>query len=285
VSLSAALSDAMCPFIIAAEDARKTVADLVAGQGDAFPAAVRRVANSCARISRFILKPTARVLVSDQDGLAPLESALAIGRHLAPRLSEAELAEIGREMSDSFPARSADDLDAWWSMIPNEQRLTVQGALGSYFIDEAVCEPALITWSPELFFPADRPDEPLSGPIDITGRSRCLLQGPDILPAAGRWSLSLAVWFSREAAEHEFLVEITGCEPSQQRLIRVPHAGQFEGSADIVIPEQADQPLNIRFSSLKAAFDGTVKLIGARLTPLSGEPGQPTPTMAEPVSA
>ena len=65
-----------------------------------------------------------------------------------------------------------------------------------------------ITWARELFFLGDRPSERASWIVDITGRARCLIQGPGIMIAPGNWLAIVKLLFSREATEHEFQVEL-----------------------------------------------------------------------------
>ena len=265
--LRVALAESGRGFIVAVDDPRQAIADLALGEGLAFPEAVRRVASSCAVVSVVLPSPAALAFAGGRNRHDPYEIAAGIASHLGLGLSETGLAELLGEMPGFEPSPGGLDGEEWWSGLPAEQRLVAEGAIGPYFQEEAAIETTGIAWAPELFFSGEGFDEPLHGPVDMTGLPRCLMHGPEILVPPGRWSLSVAMSASPEAVGHVISVEVSGCEPVQQHLIRLPHSGEFEGTTEIVVPESGDRALAIRFSSVRAAFDGTLSLIGARLTP------------------
>src|SRR5437763_573984 len=66
--LRAALDQGGHGFIVAIDDPRRARVELVITEAGAFPAALRRVASSCAAISRLMSAQKALVLLSERDG-------------------------------------------------------------------------------------------------------------------------------------------------------------------------------------------------------------------------
>jgi hypothetical protein len=177
-----------------------------------------------------------------------------------------------REIGDLLANLAAGDTtqprqgaSAWWSGLTASDRDMVSGALGPFIEHQANGDPPSFTWTRGLFFIGDRPNERATGPLDITGRARCLLQGPNIILPPGSWSLSLTVQFSREAAEHEFFVEICAENPLASGTIRPKQEGRAGVTVDFTLGDSAEHPIAIRVSSLRAAFDGAITLVGATL--------------------
>lgn len=261
--LRAALVEAGRNFVVAVGDPRQAIADLTVKEAFDFPAALRQVASSCAAIHSLgaLSGDYALILRSEMPGP---ETAFAIGAHLAAGFGDAEFAAVAKDGAAGI-ADAGIDIEAWWSALTQEERAAADGALGAYLNGDATRTETAILWGAELFHRGDTPDQPATGVIDVTGLPRSLLEGPDILLPPGRWSLSIGLWFSAPAVEHEYLVEVFGCDPPQRHVIRPPQNGQFEGAGEITIPEASEMPLKIRLSTMRAAFDGTVRLRGARL--------------------
>ena len=141
-----------------------------------------------------------------------------------------------------------------------------KGALAPYLGEGKGAASAPIVWGGDLFFIGDRFEHRAAQPIDITGRARCLLHGPYIILPPGIWSAALSLQFSREAAEHDFLVEAVTDRQLASTTIRPHHDGHFDGELTFVIDDSSDNPVSIRLSTQRAAFDGLVMLSGARLS-------------------
>jgi hypothetical protein len=270
--LRAAITQSKHKFVLCITEPRQALADFVIRGAVSLPTALRHVASSCGAISDAIAIPSALPLTAEHHGRRPLETAIVISRHLGIELSDADLKEIADEHAKTALINQYVDAEAWWHCIRDDEREAVQGTLAPY-LDGPIGESPSIRWQPELFSSANRPHAPLRGPIDMTGLARPLVQGPNIRIAHGKWSVALSLKFSAEASEHEFLVEIFGCEPPQHHLIHPSPHGTFEGTTEIMIPEEVDTPLNICLSSLRAAFDGTVTFVGAQLTRSASEGG------------
>src|SRR5579872_3391838 len=87
----------------------QAIADLIASQGIPFPAALRRVATSCAAIAnlRSVLGTDALVLGREQQSC---DTALAIGRHLRIGLNESDLDVIAKEALSLAPLVQGIDI-------------------------------------------------------------------------------------------------------------------------------------------------------------------------------
>jgi hypothetical protein len=262
--LRSALMGAGVRIILAMDDPRRALSEVISCRGITFPVALRRVASSCAAVTGALSMPGVLALLAERDGRASHQTALAISRHVGIALGDEELDALLRDVASVPLLDDADAAGAWLS-IGDHEREIAEGALGAYSTVPGAAERLAISWAPQLFWLADQPDQALNGPVDITGRARCLIEGPRIHVRPGLWTLSLALAFSPEAAEHELLIEVSGCEPTQQHVIRANADGRFEGSGNIEISETTAYPLNLRISSLRAAFDGTIMLLGTTL--------------------
>jgi hypothetical protein len=263
-SLRRALVDAGRCFVVALEDPRIALGDLILGHGLELPAAVRAVAGGCAAVKALVSSPGALTLQSDRDWSQGATAAAAIARHLQIAISNSEVVEL----IGNLPTRGSPDahnVAAWWKSLKRAEQDAVTGALAPYIEDPNISESRPISWTRDLFLLGDRPDQRAAGAIDITGRARCLVHGPHIMLPLGRWSLSLKLQFSRAAADRDFSLEVLAGTQLASRTIRPPAEGIVEVSLVFAVDELNDDPIDIRLSNVRPAFDGTVALIGATL--------------------
>jgi hypothetical protein len=270
-----ALVDIGRRFIVALDDPQMALADLVLSQGLEPAAAITAVASSCAGTGRYGSARGALVLWADRDGSDALATAAAIARHLQLPVSDAEIAGVVDDLERAGLKPERNDAIAWWAELPAAVRAIAEGALGAYLPSSTGRTPPAIIWARDLFFRGEQRSERATVPIDITGRARCLLHGPYIILPSGSWSLSLGLLFSREAAEHDFVVEVVAEQPLAQCTIRPHHEGRLETALTFTIGEEADHPVSIRLSTQRAAFDGAVALGEASL--LRRQEGAPEP--------
>ena len=264
--LRSALVQSGRTFLVVVEDPRTALAEAVHLQRNEVASAAQLVASSCAGITRYVSSPGGFALFRDRNGSDPANTARAIARHLALDVSDADIGEIVDGLAASGLSFAASDGATRWDGLGAEEQRVVDGALGPFVTYLATGDLPPIIWEPELFFLADRPGERATGLIDVTGRARRLLDGPHIMLPPGSWSLSLQLLFSRETTEHDFLLEVLADRQVASRIIR-PHAeGAFEVNLAFTIEATTDHPIEIRVSSQRAAFDGTVAVIGAVLT-------------------
>lgn len=263
--LRAALVEQRCNFVVALDAPQRALLDLALDQQIELAAAVQQLASGCATLRGFAAAPGALTLHGDRDLPWAAGTIAAIARHLRIAIDESAIAELADRLAASGPARAEHDAAAWWNRLDvTEQELAI-GALMPFVDDRAHGGPLSVTWAHDLFFLGDRPQERASGPIDITGRARCLLHGPHIMLPPGSWSLSLTALFSREAAEHEFLVEVGADRPLASAMIQPQPEGSAEVALDFVLDDAIERPIAIRVHSQRAAFDGAIVVVRATL--------------------
>lgn len=268
--LRAAIVDQGRNFIVALDEPRRALLDLVLDQGVELAAAVQQLASGCAALSGLAAEPGALMLHGDRDWPRAADTVAAIARHLHLAIDEDAIAELVGRLAVDEPSRSVHDETAWWDGLDLTEQELVIGALMP-FVDRPADRGELsITWAYDLFFLGDRPQERATGPIDITGRARCLLHGPHIVLPPGAWSLSLTALFSREAAEHEFVAEVCADRPLVSGVIQPPPEGSAEITLDFVLDDTIEHPVAIRLTSRRAAFDGAIVVVGATLVRAAG---------------
>ena len=263
--LAAAVVDSGRNFVVALDDPRTALIDLVVGRGIGFADAVQTLASSCAALIGIADAPRALVIYGGRDWPHRAATASAVARHLQLPIDEQCLTELAARAAIGDVMPPGYDAAAWWSGLdPAEQQLAI-GAMAPFVEGPADGLPLSITWGRELFFLGERPDQRVSGPVDVTGRARCLLHGPHIILPPGMWSLSLTVRLTRGAGEHEFLAEIH----ADRRLAGAMFRPQRDDSAaitlDFVLDPATEQPVALRISSQRAAFDGAIDVVGATL--------------------
>lgn len=261
--LRAALVEARRTFVVALDDPRAALLELVLGRGVDLAEAVRVLASSCAALTSYRELPGALVLRAGRDRPQPAATAAAIARHLGIALDDDAIIDAVAEVGADQAALLEDDAIAWWSGLDRAQREMATGALTPYLDPGAAGGELSITWTGDLFPACDRPGERASGPIDITGRARRVIEGPGIMLPPGSWSLALNLFCTREAAEHEFLVEVAADVPIAAGTFRPPAEGSAAFDLRFAIDELTEAPVAIRVSTVRAAFDGAVSLIGA----------------------
>jgi hypothetical protein len=263
--LRAALVENGRSFVVTTDDPRNAFAELAQEPQAVPPAAVQAIASSCAALIGYASAPGALVIAADRDGFDGVAIAAAIARHFELALSAEDIAEVVRDLEPTGLAAEQHGAGQRWNSLTAATQEMALGAISPYLGDAPDGYLSPITWARDLFFPGDQPDERATGPLDITGRARCLLHGPYIMLPAGSWSLSLTMLFSREAAEHEFLVEICTDRPLASGTIRPRQEGRAGVTVDFALGDSTEYPVAIRVSSLRAAFDGAIAMVGATL--------------------
>jgi hypothetical protein len=259
--LRAALVGGGRNFIVARDDPRSALIDLVLGHSVALADAVQNLAGSCAALNELAAAPQALNLDAARDWSSPTETVSAIARHLRLAVDASGIAELAA----SCPAPPQYDAVSWWNGLAASEQELVVGALAPYVDATADSEPLSVIWRSALFFLGDRPAERAGGPVDITGRARCLLHGPYIRLMPGAWSLSLTVRVTRSAADHEFTAEICTDRPLAAGVIRPHSEGSAELALDFTLDAATELPVVLRISSQRAAFDGAIEIVAARL--------------------
>jgi len=264
--LRSALIEASRAFLVVVEDPRTALAEAVQRRPNDVAAAAQLVASSCAGITRYVSSPGALALFRDRDGSDPVSTARAIACHLALNISDEDIVELVNELAAAGTTFECSDGAAQWEGLGVEDRRVVSGAVGPFVTYLATGKLPPIIWERELFLLGDRPGERAAGIIDVTGRARRLLDGPHIMLPPGSWSLLLRLLFSRETTEHDFLLEVVTDRQVASRTIRPQAEGPLEVNLPFALEATTDHPIAIRLSTQRAAFDGTLAVVEARLT-------------------
>ena len=267
--LRCALVEARRNFLVALEDTRTALLDLVLCRGVGLIEAVRIVASSCASLAGCAQLPEALVLTVDRFRQDPAEAIAAIANHFGIVLDSNAIAElVAGLVFDETRFRNEEAIE-WWNRLDRAQREMVTHALLPY-LDPAPPAGRLPTaWTGSLFFATDRPEVPASDLIDITGRAHGIVDGPYIVLPAGAWSLTLTLFCTRDAAEYEFQVEVVADELLVAGRFRPQREGPVELSLDFVIDELTDHPVAIRISTVRAVFGGAISVVAAKMTPVT----------------
>lgn len=266
--LRAALTEVERRFVVALDDPRLAMMDLTDRENPDVPAATTLVASSCGAITCYHRSPGALVVRAAAAGADPVAAAASIAAHFQLDVdAEAAAGIVAALAAEGVVARTDDAAERWHTLDANP-RGWAEDALAAYinYFDGGGLTP--INWVRELFFKGDQPEERASWIIDITGRSRCLIQGPGILIAPGNWLVTVRLLFSREATEHEFLVELLADRPVGEATVRPEREGSLEVSFPLTLEETTNHPLTIRLSSRRAAFDGACAMDNVVLAPL-----------------
>lgn len=264
--LRAALVEARQNFVVALDDPGAALVDLVVGRGVDLAEAVQAVASGCGALVAYRSMPGALILRSDPGGQQPLATAAAIARHWRIAMADSEIAETVADLAADLPARPRHDRLAWWNGLPAADQEMATGALLPYIEQQAMGPWSSPSWTNELFFHGDGSYQRAAGPIEVTGRPRCLLCGPYIMLAPGAWSLVLTMLFTGSAAEHEFFVEINADRLLASDMIRPRQEGRASVTIDFLLSDTTEHPVFIRVSSVRAVFDGTIAVVSAALT-------------------
>jgi len=254
MSLYFALRDSERKFVVAYDDPISSLFELTqANRGDVVDA-VRTLVSGMANLPLYMSLPNALVL--------------------RPSLYAHNLAQIRNHLGLVGPAQTVplpmtgplEDATSWWRSLSPELDSMIAGTLGPLLDSKSA---SIFSWSGSLFWRTDDGTKLIDGAVDITGRARCLLEGPAITVPLGTWRLSLCLVFSEMAVGNTFRVDVSAgiglgaCEITPERV------GQSKVSFDFRLGETATGPLIIRVFLLRAAFDGTITFAGAQMAPWS----------------
>src|SRR5712691_858084 len=263
--LCAALAENRRNFIVARDDPRTALLDLVLDRGIGLADAVQAVASAGGALTRCATAPGALVLYRDRDWLDPAGTAFAIARHLGIGVDGQSIADLMLDLAADGVTRVRHDAVAWWSGLTADDQALVTGALAPFVEEQEDDGLMSLDWAADLFFVGGRLDVRARGPVDITGRAHCLLEGPHIMLPAGAWSLTLTLLLSAGAAEREFFVEVCADHLLATGTLPPQHSDHGETTLNFVLDETTERPLSIRVSTTRAAFDGTIAIGSARL--------------------
>ena len=109
-------------FVLALDDPRIALQNLVLRHGNDFVESTRIVAKSCASVLSSISLPRALVLHAEQAEKDPVSTASAIARHLKLNIDEAEIAQIVTPLADLILGRWRQEAKLWWDGLEGLRR-------------------------------------------------------------------------------------------------------------------------------------------------------------------
>jgi hypothetical protein len=240
--LCSALRESARKVVVVQDDPLLCLFEQMQKDGADLAAAVRALASSHANLSACMALPNALVLRPP----AAAAKAASLFEHLGLD-----------PIPVTPPARSPGDLAGWWKGLGIEAQTLIAGAF-----NPASQSPPVFDWAPALFLAEDNPSKPATGPIDITGRGRCLLSGPNILLPSGLWRVTVRLAFSETAAGQAFQLELSaGAILAVENLCPLT-AGEKDVAFEFSIGDSG--PVSVRLLLHRAAFDGAVRLLGVR---------------------
>jgi hypothetical protein len=253
--------------VLALADPRACVAELAVGPDSNLIDVLCGVANSCATLSSYLSFPGTLVLRTGEHSLDPVATARRIADHL--RLPSAD--ENIFEALDTIPPLEPNAVVTidWRDRFDASELVLINGALAGfaeYFTGHPLGN---LVWAPALFIVGDT-HQRLIGPIDITGRGRCLIYGPYIRLPAGRWTADVAVAFTDLGGSKNFTVDVATTVKLHEISINVVDQGGVHTSLPFVLEPANESPLEVRVSINNAAFEGRLALGPVTLRPQQG---------------
>jgi hypothetical protein len=254
-------------ILLVQSDPLEAVANLVITEGQTPVAAAKRVANACASQLRYADDPTTCVLSTLAADFDRSTACLTIAAHFGLALDQQQISEAIETIGVGPTGMDPAAVQAWWAgLSPSTQQL-IDGVLAGYAEYARHGHLGKFSWGPAFFFLGDDHASTISGSIDITGRSRCLIFGPYFVVPPGSWTAHIRLGCSREALGMAFFIEIVTGKQLASSLVRVTADGIFKVSLEFVMEDLDNDPLQIRVYNHRAAFDGRLALLSVDIVP------------------
>jgi hypothetical protein len=258
------LSAASGRCVVALGDPRACVGELATAPDANLIEIVCAVANSCATLTSFLSLPGALVLRAEEHSHDPIATARRIADHLQlPSADEGILAALD---TISSPDHNAVVTVAWENRFSASELALINGALGGYAEYFSGAPLGDLVWAPNLFIVGDT-HQRLNGPIDITGRGRCLIYGPYIRLPPGRWTADVAMACAELGGNKDFTVDVATTVKLHEVSINVVDQGGVHTSLPFVLDPSNDSAVEVRVSINQAAFEGRLALGAVTLRP------------------
>jgi hypothetical protein len=243
--------------IVALADPRACVAEIATGPGGNLTEIVCRVANSCATLTSYLSLPGALVLRMEEDSFYAAATARKIADHLQLPTADDEIQAALDAIS--LPDRNALVTATCENLFDESKLALINGALGGYAECFTGAPLGQLVWVPDLFIVGDT-HQRVNGPIDITGRIRCLIFGPYIRLPPGRWTVDVAVAFTELGGSKNFTIDVANPVRLHEVSINVVDQGGVYTSLTFVLDPTQDSALEVRVIINQAAFQGLLAL-------------------------
>jgi hypothetical protein len=117
-----------------------------------------------------------------------------------------------------------------------------------------------IEWPGYVFLQADKPDTPLNGPIDLTGRARHIIYGPYLHLPRGRWMATAEFIVRGNYSGNELLADIAIGQEVTAAVAPLPERGAFTFDIGFEVTEPRN-PIEIRLAIKRGAIEGSLELL------------------------
>jgi hypothetical protein len=239
--LRALLEATNARFVVALDDPRAAVDDILASTHGELRTVTRAVANSCPLVMRCTSLPGALTIRGNQTDIDAAATATAIASHFEFPLDEAEAHRIVAELS----ARGL-------CYASGNQLRTVQkvanGALAAYAESFAGGDLAPIIWTRDLFIVNGDTGKGTSDVLEVSSGSRVapLIYGPYIHLPPGSWTARVVLGFSADAAGSTFLVDAWAGRQLASTSFQPGKAGVYTTDINFSLDDPSGHGLEIR---------------------------------------
>jgi hypothetical protein len=247
--LLATLAETDARFVLALDDPRMAVADILAETGAEFCAVTRAVANSCPLLTRFSSLPGALTIVGQGGDSDAAAAVSAMARHLRIIINESEAADIVDELAATGLTHSGTASRDWSSCIAEPGKSMVEGALTAYARSFAGGAVDRIIWTRDLFIVASDPSKRPNDVLDVShvsGGDRFLIYGPYIRVPPGLWSARVILGVSEETLGHTFVIDAYAGKPLARASLQSNGSGVYAPEITFSLDPSTDHGLEIR---------------------------------------
>jgi hypothetical protein len=257
-------------FVVALDDPRVAVADMLAEADRELASATRAVANSCSSLIRYIAAPGALALDASRARADALGTVLAIARHFDMPIDVAAVTAIIEDLETAGLSPNHPDDDAIGQRSPVGGHKLVDGALVAYRDFFAGGSIGQIVWTRDLFTLVADPGKNPSEIIDVSGGARCLIHGGFIHLAPGSWNARAVLGFSRETLGHifQFIAYVEHRELASTSF-QPSTAGMYSAEINFSLGEAVGRGVNLRVLVLSELAKGQLAFGHIVLTPLA----------------
>src|SRR6266478_6449574 len=250
-------------FVVAVDDPCSAAGDLIIRHHLEPAEASRRVACSCAAMSRYMALPGALIVSSQRDWPNPTATVAALAHHLGLPVDTADIEKIAGDL-ETEGRRSDDEPGAESPAQLSEHSLAViNGALAPYvefFMGGTLGQ---ITWARDLFL--EEYHQPAIHPIDISGKIRHLIYGPYIALPPGNWVAEMVLRFSADV-DMSFQVDVWAGSQLSIARINPSGPGRAQVNLSFLVEESNDNLVEIRVMNERATIYGRLALGQATVT-------------------
>jgi len=244
--LRAALVAVNARFVVALDDPRIAVADILGSTDSDLRAVARAVANSCPLVMRYASSPGAITIRGCQSDLDAVSAVVAIARHFELTLGDGEAQRIVEELAARGLCYAPGALGEGAGQRPETGHKIVEGTLAAYAKCFAGDDLGAIIWQRELFIVNGDSGQGLADTIDVRGGLRILIFGPYIHLPAGSWTARVVLGFSPEAAGHTFLVDAFSGRQLGSTSFQPERAGVYTVDINFSLDEPSGHGVEIR---------------------------------------